>query len=313
VVDCGDITFQGECDGTLVRWCDEGSLREIDCATFYQDGQTGSCELFTDDFGYFCAVQAGEICLSEGNVLFCAGDDPTGCAISDLTTPDGSSCVPFEADCVVPEGETPFAAYCEGDFAVVSCTVDQPVAYDCAAFTGTCAEGVCVNVQPGGPCFENGPTCAAGLTCEGESDTSLGVCTGEVAEPTCDDGIENGDEEGIDCGGSCDPCETEPTCDDGVQNGDEEGVDCGGLCDACEGGPTCDDGVQNGDESDVDCGGGTCDACADESACGVASDCVSGVCRDEDGLCAAATCDDGVQNGDEGGIDCDGSCEPCEM
>ncbi|HET8735531.1 MAG TPA: hypothetical protein VFM69_02925 [Pricia sp.] len=50
-------------------------------------------------------------------------------------------------------------------------------------------------------------------------------------EPTCTDGIQNGTETGIDCGGSCpDACEEAPTCDDGVQNGDEEGVDCGGSC-----------------------------------------------------------------------------------
>lgn len=51
----------------------------------------------------------------------------------------------------------------------------------------------------------------------------------EVA--TCDDGIQNGDEEGIDCGGPCAPC---PTCEDGIQNGQEEGVDCGGPdCEPC--------------------------------------------------------------------------------
>ncbi len=49
--------------------------------------------------------------------------------------------------------------------------------------------------------------------------------------PTCDDGIQNGDEEGVDCGGSS--CEACPTCDDGIQNGDETGVDCGGSCAAC--------------------------------------------------------------------------------
>jgi hypothetical protein len=36
--------------------------------------------------------------------------------------------------------------------------------------------------------------------------------------PSCNDGIQNGDETGVDCGGSCDPC---TTCNDGVQNGDE--------------------------------------------------------------------------------------------
>lgn len=53
--------------------------------------------------------------------------------------------------------------------------------------------------------------------------------------PTCTDGIMNGDETGVDCGGSCDPCEMAATCDDGMMNGDEEGVDCGGsACQPCE-------------------------------------------------------------------------------
>lgn len=55
---------------------------------------------------------------------------------------------------------------------------------------------------------------------------------------TCTDGIQNGGETGVDCGGSCpNSCDAEPTCSDGVQNGDEEGVDCGGSCpNACGGG-----------------------------------------------------------------------------
>lgn len=50
---------------------------------------------------------------------------------------------------------------------------------------------------------------------------------------TCTDGIKNGNETGIDCGGACKACEATPTCTDGVQNGDETGVDCGGSCKAC--------------------------------------------------------------------------------
>ena len=54
--------------------------------------------------------------------------------------------------------------------------------------------------------------------------------------------------------------EPTPTCNDGFQNGDETGVDCGGSCpDVCP--PTCDDGIQNGDETGVDCGGSFCDPC----------------------------------------------------
>ncbi|MDA0912927.1 MAG: M43 family zinc metalloprotease [Bacteroidetes bacterium] len=111
---------------------------------------------------------------------------------------------------------------------------------------------------------------------------------GNVVEPTCEDGVQNGDETGVDCGGSnCPACPA--TCDDGIQNGDETGVDCGGSnCTPCET-STCSDGIQNGDETGVDCGGSNCPACP-------------------------ATCDDGIQNGDETGVDCGGSnCAPCNV
>ena len=61
----------------------------------------------------------------------------------------------------------------------------------------------------------------------------LGGCNNDddASSATCSDGIQNGGETGIDCGGSCpNACPEEATCDDGVQNGDEEGVDCGGSC-----------------------------------------------------------------------------------
>jgi len=74
---------------------------------------------------------------------------------------------------------------------------------------------------------------------------------------SCSDGIMNGNETEVDCGGSdCMPCST---CDDGILNGNETEIDCGGPdCDAC---PTCTDGIMNGDEDDVDCGGSFCAAC----------------------------------------------------
>lgn len=50
---------------------------------------------------------------------------------------------------------------------------------------------------------------------------------------TCSDGIQNGDETGVDCGGSsCAPCAA--SCTDGIMNGDETGIDCGGSsCAPC--------------------------------------------------------------------------------
>lgn len=57
---------------------------------------------------------------------------------------------------------------------------------------------------------------------------------------------------------ACTPIPT-ATCTDGVHNGDETAIDCGGpTCSACV---TCSDGIMNGSETDVDCGGSTCTAC----------------------------------------------------
>jgi len=75
--------------------------------------------------------------------------------------------------------------------------------------------------------------------------------------PTCSDGVRNGLEDGIDCGGLCTPC---IGCFDGIQNCHdgkcEEDVDCGGPCLPC---PTCFDGIKNCHEglceAGVDCGG----------------------------------------------------------
>ncbi len=66
---------------------------------------------------------------------------------------------------------------------------------------------------------------------------------GNPPGPSCTDGVQNGNETGVDCGGDCDPCDNPPgpTCDDGVQNGNETGVDCGGDCAPCDnGGGGCD-------------------------------------------------------------------------
>ncbi|MBL4706684.1 MAG: hypothetical protein JKY54_19295, partial [Flavobacteriales bacterium] len=51
-----------------------------------------------------------------------------------------------------------------------------------------------------------------------------------------------------------------PTCTDGMMNGGETGVDCGGpTCPAC---PSCNDGIQNGTETGIDCGGVDCVPCS---------------------------------------------------
>lgn len=118
-------------------------------------------------------------------------------------------------------------------------------------------------------------------------------------EATCDDGLKNGIEDGVDCGGPCDVC---PNCSDNIRNQGEDGVDCGGPCIPC---PSCTDQLKNQNESDVDCGG-TCDGCAGGMKCDYNHDCESFKCVKE--VCAFASCEDSIKNQGEEGIDCDGPC-----
>ena len=110
-----------------------------------------------------------------------------------------------------------------------------------------------------------------------------------------------------------------PTCSEGVQNGFESGIDCGGSCTLkCDGtacvldlecvngycgysyctseqaeerhrrhpllisfiAPTCDDKIKNGLEEGVDCGG-PCSLLCDDAACVLDTGCKSGNCKRE--------------------------------
>jgi hypothetical protein len=84
-----------------------------------------------------------------------------------------------------------------------------------------------------------------------------------VEQRTCGDGLSNGDETDVDCGGSsCPPCARDARCvaaADCVTGGCTEG-----LCVE----PTCDDHIQNGDETGIDCGGRAgCQSCVTSCDC----------------------------------------------
>ncbi len=109
---------------------------------------------------------------------------------------------------------------------------------------------------------ETNTSCANRWDCTGWSECSvsgiqtrectyIGDCDSEGASEDltqeceydghCGDGIMNGQEEGVDCGGPCEPCYytgpaeeiVEEHCGDGILNQDEEDVDCGGVCYPC--------------------------------------------------------------------------------
>ena len=127
-----------------------------------------------------------------------------------------------------------------------------------------------------------------------------------VVTAGCSDGVKNGDETDIDCGGSCSACAIGKMC---KLPGDCASALCtAGLC-ATSMSASFSDGKLDGDETDVDCGG-SCPACADGKMCKVAMDCLHADCRA--GMCLAPSCSDGLLNNGESDVDCGGAnCGPC--
>lgn len=178
---------------------------------------------------------------------------------------------------------------------------------DCGGSCDPCDNTNPVDCQ--GSCPDSHPLFLCGQCYASESQAqSAGcseICDNSNPQPTCSDGIQNGDETGIDCGGSCNPCDTsnpgdcQESCPDShplflcgqcfTSATQAQSAGCSEVCDNSNPDPTtCNDGVQNGDETGVDCGG-SCAACDTNEP----------------------TCSDGIQNGNETGIDCGGSCTPC--
>ncbi|MEE9440208.1 MAG: M43 family zinc metalloprotease [Saprospiraceae bacterium] len=116
-----------------------------------------------------------------------------------------------------------------------SLSLDLCLADGCYDFTisDVYGDGICCSYGSGSYSVSgDGNTYASGGSFGSNETTNF--CVGGGTAPTCNDGIMNGNETGIDCGGSCDAC---PTCNDGIQNGNETDVDCGGPdCAPCNGG-----------------------------------------------------------------------------
>jgi hypothetical protein len=224
----------------------------------------------------------------------------------------------------------------------------------------SCSDGVKNGMETDVDCGgTNCRKCGNGGMCNGNGDCGSNFCNGGVCQPmpapSCTDGMKNGNETDVDCGGTCPACPAgkscsagrdcqsmvcnggrcqPPSCSDGVRNGTETDVDCGGTCPTCPSGrmcsrgsdcqsrvctggmcqaPSCTDGIRNGTETDVDCGGGSCPKCGMGSMCNGNGDCGSGFCNG--GVCQpmpAATCNDGMKNGNETDVDCGGgTCPAC--
>ncbi len=183
---------------------------------------------------------------------------------------------------------------------------------------GVCASPTCDDGMKNGAETDTdcgGPTCgkcANGQTCGDAADCSSGNCASNVCAapaPTCNDGMKNGNESDVDCGGpTCNKCENGKACGNAADC--SSAICTNNVCSAPAG--ACNDGMKNGNESDVDCGGPACNKCANGKACGSLVDCTSASCAG--GVCAAIgpTCTDAMKNAAETDVDCGGNaCGKC--
>lgn len=152
-----------------------------------------------------------------------------------------------------------------------------------ACVQGKCEATICedgvknadeTDVDCGGPTC---PKCGDSRTCSSSADCASGVCSGAPKTcqvPSCTDGVKNGSEADVDCGGGCSGCAVGKAC---LKGGDCASPFCNAATHKCVA-TECEDGVKNGAETDVDCGGTTCAKCGDCKKCVVGDDCASAAC-----------------------------------
>jgi hypothetical protein len=232
--------------------------------------------------------------------LLLVGACLTACSTTDSATAAGPSCTNGTKD----DGEEGLDC---GGVCPLKCTgAVCAVNTDCGS--GQCNMSACA--APAGKTCGVGapiPQCNEGDTCELDKDCTSGFCSGnKCATPAAgshSDGIKNGGETGVDCGGSVKAAQP---CPDG--QGCMDSTDCVGTCTAGICGPISHmDGKKNLDETDVDCGGATAPKCVDGKDCAADADCATGYCPTDTKKCIAPTYSDGVLNGTETDLDCGGT------
>lgn len=278
--------FSSECVAPLVcsaNVCREACLGDADCAAGQRctlvEAPTlgtsfGACRSADDDPTLPAACKNGMLDAGESDVD-CGGDTCHPC-------PSGSLCG-AASDCA--SGSCSEAGICQ----VPSCDDGIQNANETDV---DCGGAECPACEEGDGCLDNGD-CVLPLRCDSVSSSCV------VA--TCLDGLHNGGESDVDCGGACGACGDGDDC--ALSSDCLSGVCASGSCQP----PSCGDGVKNGSEAAIDCGGPAsgCATCGDGASCSVGAECASGSCPA--GSCAAPSCSDGVMNGFELGLDCGGA------
>lgn len=160
-----------------------------DCLLWYSSVaiKTASCVSWNN--GYKCTTDYGTesgMPYYTNSFKYCSSATSIDCY---YYSGSGSTCTertyPAVATCPASyEGHTLYSSE-----SVCESNIEFPCTPDCSCASNTCTGSTCSD-----GC---GDACAGTKDCEGEGD-------GET--PTCSDGQQNGDETGVDCGGSCNAC-----------------------------------------------------------------------------------------------------------
>jgi hypothetical protein len=184
---CGNIDFEGVCDGDIMTYCNEGTVETVDCGA---DGL--SCTYIAEGYGHDCATAPGADCYLESEqgvmLMLCSGTQ-AACVFEGETK---ATCQENIATC---GNEQPL---CAGNVLVLPCDVEidvQALGFDCVSDGGTCAaaEGDsaarCVGLAEGSTCNAEGFICAEELVCaDVDPESGVGTCKSKeppVEDPTC--------------------------------------------------------------------------------------------------------------------------------
>ena len=276
---CGSVSYEGCCEGQLLKYCEGGSLQTIDCnqqpscgwqpdGPYYDCGTAGS----PDPSGMSpmaCTGGTGPVCgngvCEAGENNTCPNDCGGGGAICGNGICEAGEAATCPSDCGGGGDPVCGNGVCEAG-ETTSCPAD------CAG-GGGCGGKECGQDANGNPCG----TCPAGFYCSWD-----GMCVAIDCVPDCE-GKSCGDDG---CGGSCGECgfDTECTpagsCVGGATGDDIVGEPGGdGECyPSCEARICGDDGC-----------GGSCGVCPEEYGC------------TPDGLCEEGFIPEEGEGGEGGG------------
>ena len=295
--DCGSAT----CYGGHCRSCSnnlyDGHETDVDCGGECEGCPDGRvCHVTSDCISGRCEISVTSgvpwpVCVSCYNGILDGSEIDVDCGGGcDRLCPIGAFCT-APADCAT------------GACNSTHCTADVSVPSPTSCFNNQ-RDHVEADTDCGGACAAVLPLCDAGSTCTTDADCDSYQCDSLHRCSSCSDGILNGDETDIDCGGPvCHSCADTQRCD---FDSDCSSQNCAGppgghnVCSSCR------NGLQDGTESDIDCGADCPLQCGDTSRCYADSDCMSMHCGG-DGLCSrvdpATACSDGFMREHETCID----------